>query len=223
MLGNFRKSWSSYFVRPEGLATVSIAMQRGEKPDEACASPWAEPCVSPREEAEMVVTKCPRSLPILAVLAGCSLSTVLAAPAKTLAPVSRDYAVLAELPLVQRRAVYGTLDAETQSALWREQIALYLESHANLPAREWLLLTEIGEALTPDLLADLRQPRNPGFAAARKAVGVLEARAREELSPANQDVLLERLGPAGASDERPPGPACFLWLPNCEPGRAAGS
>lgn len=170
-----------------------------------------------------MVTKRPRSLPILAVLAGLSLYAAPAASAKTPATVSRDYAVLADLPLLKRRAVYQTLDAETQSALWREQIGHYLESHPNLPARAWLLLTEIGEALTPELLGDLRQPRDPEFVAAQKTVRALEARARDGLSPEDQALLLGRIGPAGPGDDRGAGPACFLWLPSCGPSASGGS
>jgi hypothetical protein len=120
---------------------------------------------------------------------------------------------LASFPLAQRRALYPTLDADSQSALRREQIELYLESHPDLPARAWLLLTEAREALTPELFADLRHPWNPEFPAAQKIVRALEARARDELSPEERAAVFGRIGPAAAG-ERAAVASCFLWI--CE-------
>jgi len=178
----------------------------------------------PGEGAEIVVMKSLRCLlrflPCLAALGGLVLGAAppSSAAAKPPTSVSSDYAVLADLSLAQRRAVYRTLDAETQSALWREQIDLYLESHPTLPPRAWLLLTEARDILTPELFADLRWPKSPEYPDAQRAVRALEARARDELSPEDQATLFERIG-AGMAGGAADSEACgFLWAVACGTG-----
>lgn len=101
------------------------------------------------------------------------------AAAQVSAGAASDSALFGRFSPGQQAGIYPTLDAETKSNLWRRHLDLYLEKHPELSARQWTLVQEAGDLLTPELFADLRWPESPEFERAREPLLELSVRGRE--------------------------------------------